>query len=99
MNGYTWPFASFMAVAINAILAQIFDAFGIEPGESALHWLADMARDIIPILTVFVVFLTLVKMIVEGLKKNFGIDFFYFLRKNRNKEIKELVSENQPDAK
>ena len=90
MNGYTWPFASFLAVGINAILAQVFDAFGVEAGESALHYLADMARDVIPILTVFVVLLTLLKMIVEGLKKNFGIDFFYFCRKNRKKERDSL---------
>lgn len=81
---------------MNAILAQVFDAFGVDPGESALHYLADMARDVIPILTVFVVLLTLLKMIVEGLKKNFGIDFFFFCRKNRKFFINEVNSENQP---
>ena len=43
-----------------------------------LHNVSQTFQEFIPILTGIVLLLTILKLTVEGLRKHFGIDFFYF---------------------
>jgi hypothetical protein len=51
---------------------------------AGLHDVSEVFQDVIPILTVVVLFMTVLKLTVEGLRRHFGIDFFYFRKSKKD---------------